>query len=207
MLQKLLRAIRPSKGRRLARALSLLGWAGFWIQVVFGTLPILLMVYYMAFSRSGTVSRSGLPVIGYLTVANLLILLFTTWWSYRYTRLARRFTDPERRPTEPYVIGFVWTGVVAGATGMLFSMIVLLIETANLSFYLLRAPQGGIPVIQTSGVEPVHWVSPVDLVSLMVLTLNLLAELVVLLFSLWLLFQATLGSPEFPETTPTGDKN
>jgi hypothetical protein len=199
MLQRLRDAIRPSKGRSLARAFSRLGWVGFWLQVVFGSIPIIGMVYYFVLTRSPTLSRSGLPFVEYLTIANVLLLIGTTLWSYRYTRLGRRMLDPEKRPSESEIIGTVWTGVVATTTGMLFSMIVILIEAANLLLYFLKAPQAGIPVIQTSGTEAVHWVSSVDMVSLMALILILCAELVVLIFSLWLLFQATLGSPELPQ--------
>jgi hypothetical protein len=198
MFQGLSEAIRPSKGRSLARALTGLGWVGFWLQIVFGSLPILVMVYYFVFSRSGRASPSAFPFIEYLTIANLFILLFTIFWSYRYTRLARQIAAPEGRPSESYVVGVVWTGVVATTVGMLFTMIVLLIEAASMLFFFLKAPQGGVPIIQTSGVEGVHWVSTVDMVSLMALILTLFAELIVLVFSLWLLFQATLGSPESP---------
>src|SRR5262249_248475 len=146
--------------------------------------------------------------IEYLTIVNLLILAFTIFWSYRYTRLARRMLDPERRPSESYVLGCIWTGVVASTVGMLFSMIVMLVEAANLLFYFLKAPQAGIPVIRASGFEAVHWVSSVDMVSLMALILTLFAELLVLVFSLWLLFRTTLGSPEFPQpTAPEGDRH
>jgi hypothetical protein len=180
-----------------------LGWVGLWLQVVFGSFPILVTAYYAAFSRSATASGGGLSFVAYLTIANLLILVFTTLWSYRYTRLAKRLMDPERRPSESDVIGAVWTGVVASTVGMLFSMIVMLIEAANLLFYFLKAPQAGIPVIQTSGAEAVHWVSTVDMISLVALTLTLFSELIVLVFSLWLLFRTTLGSPEFPQATTT----
>jgi hypothetical protein len=59
----------------------------------------------------------------------------------------------------------------------------VLIEAANLLFYFLKAPQGGIPVVQTGGAESQHWVSSVDMVSLMALILTLFAELMALIFS------------------------
>jgi hypothetical protein len=200
MLGQLREAIRPSKSSSLARAFRRLGWAGFWLQIVFGSLPVIIMAYYFTFSRNGSASRSGFPFVEYLTIASLLILVFTILWSYRYTRLAKRIMDPEKRPSESYVIGSVWTGVVASTAGMLFSMIVLLIEVANLLFYFLKAPQAGIPVIQTSGADAPRYVSSVDMVSLMALNLTLFAELMVLVFSLWLLFRTSAGSPEFPQT-------
>jgi hypothetical protein len=198
MLRRLRDAITPSKGSSLARAFKRLGWTGFWVQLVFGSIPVIMMAYYLLYARSA--SRSGVPFIEYLTIANLLILVFTLFWSYRYTRLAKQIMDPERRPSESYVLGSVWTGVVASTVGMLFSMVVLLIEAANLLWYFLKAPQAGMQVIQTSGTESVRYVSAVDMVSLMALILALFSELIVLVLSLWLLFRTTLRSTEFPET-------
>jgi hypothetical protein len=199
MLDKLQNAITPSHVSSLAKSFSRLGWAGFGLQVIFGALPVLMMVYYFIFSRSTGDSRRGFPFIEYLTAANLLLLLFTTCWSYHYTRLGKRLLDPQRRPAKASVIRAVWTGLIAGAVGMLFSMLLLFLEAAKLLFYFLKAPQAGMPVIQTSGTEAVHWVSAGDMASLVALVITLFAELIVLVFSLWLLFRTTLGSPEFPE--------
>jgi len=199
MLARLRDAILPSKGSSIAKSFARLGWTGFWLQIVFGSLPVMVMVYYFAFSRAPGTTRDGLRFIEYLTIINLLTLVFTTCWSYRYTRLAKRIMDPKRRPDQSYVMGTVWTGVVASAIGMLTSMLVMLFEAATLLFYFLKAPQGGIPVIQT-GPQAVHWVSSVDMLSLVALILTLFAELIVLVFSLWLLFRTSLGSIEFPNS-------
>jgi hypothetical protein len=201
MSSKLQQVVGAATGDGLARTFTRLGWAGFWFQVVFGSLPVIVMVYFFTFSRSATLSRSGLPFVGVLTVVNFLILLFTTFWSYRYTRLARRLRQPERRPPESYVIRTVWTGLGASAAGMLFSMVVMLLEAGSLLFRFLKVPQGGIPMIQTSGAEEMYGVSAVDMVSLIALILTLFAEVIVLVFSLWLLFRATVGSREFPRAT------
>ncbi len=198
MLESVQEAVIPSKTKSLAKSFTRLGCAGFWLQVVFGSIPVIVMAYYFAFSRTPTSARDGFPFVEYLALINLLILAVTTIWSYRYTRLAKRMMDPERRPSESRVRKFVWTGVVTSTIGLFFSMIVILIEAANLLFYFLKAPQGGMPVIQTSGAEAIHWVSSVDMVSLMALILTQFAELIVLVFGLWLLFRTSLGSPEFP---------
>jgi hypothetical protein len=193
MLRWLRDAITPSKGKSLAGAFARLGWAGFWLQLVFGSIPILVLFYYIAFSRQKPETESGFGVPEFLTIINLLMLIFTTYWSYRYTRIGRRLRSSEPAPSESHLIGSVWTGVVSTTAGMLFSMIAILIDAANLLFYFLKAPQAGIPVIQTGGVQATHWVSSVDMVSLMALILFLFAELIVLIFSLWLLFRASLG--------------
>jgi hypothetical protein len=169
--------------------------------VVFGSFPVVLLVYYLVFSGSGSVSRSGLPFVEYLTIANLLILIFTIYWSYRYTKLGRRLRDPQANLAESSVIKTVWTGVTASTLSMLFTTIVMLVEGANLLFSFLKAPQAGIPVIQTSGTEAVRWVSTIDMASLIALIFMLFAELIVLMFSLWLLFRTTFASAEVAPTT------
>ncbi len=200
MTNNLMESPQPSGLISLARTFSRLGWIGFWLQIVIGSIPLLLTVYVFVFARlpSGG-PRAGLALVEYLTIASLLILVFTTVWFYRYTRLAKRIADPESCPPAPSVTRSVRTGLVASSLGILFSMLVMLIETAHLLFYFLTAPQGGVPVIQTTGGGPASWVSAIDMASLMALSLFVFAELIVLIFGLWLLFRTTQATPEFPQ--------
>jgi len=162
-----------------------------------GSVPVALMIYVFAFAPAASAgTRGGLPLVEYLTVVSLLLLAFTTLWSFRYTRLAKRLLDPQRNTSAIALNRAAWTGVVASALGIVFSMLVMLAEVTHLLFYFLRAPQAGVPVIQTSGGAPPSWVSAVDIMSLMALILSLWAELVVLLFSLWLLFRTRVASAE-----------
>lgn len=191
----------------LSRAFHRLGWIGFWVQIVFGSLPVLLMVYYFTFTGTTTASRSGLPFIEYLTAANLLILLFTLYWSYGYTRLSWRIVDPARSPSAASLTSAVWTGVISSTAGLFLTTVVLMIEGANLLFSFLKAPQGGFPVVQVGGAMADHLVSSIDMVSLMALILTLFAELLVLVFSLWLLARTTrsvLDDPK-PGDDPSGE--
>ncbi|MGL4552982.1 MAG: DUF3611 family protein [Gemmataceae bacterium] len=192
----------PPADISLARAFSRLGWAGFWGQLVFGSLPVVVIAYYFAFSSSGTVSRSGIPFVEYLTVANLLLLAFTIFWSFRYTRLANRLLDPAKRPDDPTIIRVVWTGVMLCTLSMFVSVVVILIEAANILFFFLKAPQGGIGVIQTTGGETRYFVSSVDMVSLMALLLTLFAELLAQIFSLRLLYRTTRITQDRPGSGP-----
>jgi hypothetical protein len=97
MSQPLSNAPGPSRSSSLAKAFARLGWIGFWVQVVVGSVPAMLMIYVFAFAGdTGAGTRGGLPLVEYLTVFSLLVLAFTTLWSYRYTRLANRIADPQR---------------------------------------------------------------------------------------------------------------
>jgi hypothetical protein len=164
-----------------------------------GSIPFLLTIYVLIFAHSPSGPRAGLSFVEYLTVANLLILIFTTVWFYRHAYLAQRIADPASCLSASSVIRSVWTGLVASSLGILFSMLVMVIETAHLLYYFLKAPQGGVPVIQTTGAGPASWVSAIDMASLMALSLLVFAELIVLIFSLWLLFRTTQAVAAFPQ--------
>jgi len=194
MLRQLENALALSSAGSPAKAFWRLGWIGFWTQIGFGLLPVVLAVYALIFGRySGAGTRAGNPLIEYLTIADLLLLAFTTVWSYRYTRLAQQLADPERRPSHFVVQRAAWIGVAAGAAGIVFSMLVMLFEVAQLLIHFLRAPQAGVPVIQTTGAGTATWVSAADMMSLMALILSMFGELAFLILSLWLLFRTTVA--------------
>ncbi|EGV18167.1 DUF3611 family protein [Thiocapsa marina] len=183
--------------KSLAKSFKRLGWTGFWIQVLVGVIPLVLMLYSFVFAQSVTGPRAGLPIVEYLTLGSLAMMIFTTFWFFRYTRIADEIKGPGTSPTETELAGSVWIGLLASSLAIFFTITVMFVEVAHLLFYFLAAPQGGVPVIQTTGAGPASWVSAVDMLSLMSMVLTLLAELVVMVFSLWLLFRVTEGSPEY----------
>jgi hypothetical protein len=205
MLDNIVDSLQSAKIEGLANTFRRLGRFGFWLQVVLGGFPVALMLYVLLFTGSLSVSgtRAGLPLVEYLTILNLLLLLFTTIWFYRYPGLARRLLDPEMRPGASQVLRTVWIGLVASSLGAIFSMVVLILEVGQLLFYFLAAPQGGIPAIQTTPGTvggAASWVSTVDIASIMALLLTLAAEVVVLVLGLWLLFRTSRSGDELTET-------
>ena len=173
---------------------GVLGWLGFWLQVVLATLPILLMIYVLFFCSFASIQRNGMGLIEYLGLLGLLILFFTTFWFYRYTRQAKRMADPELRPPKSSVINILWTGLVASCLGILLSMLLMVFEVGRLLFVFLRAPQGGVPVMQTETYDSSTWMSAIDMVGLLADLSVLAAELTVLAFTLWLLFRMTTAT-------------
>ena len=100
MLENVLEAVTPSKHTSLAKAFSRLGWIGFCVQILLGSIPVLLMIYVFVFARTtASGARGGVPLVEYLTIASLLLLGFTTLWSYRYTVVAQRIADPQQSPS------------------------------------------------------------------------------------------------------------
>lgn len=184
----------------LGKTFMRLGRVGFWMQIVVGSLPLLLMIFVFVFARTPDGPRAGLPLVEHLTAASLLLLVFTIFWFHRYTQVGRNLADPESMPALTSVMRTAWTGIVAGSVAILVSLLLMMVETGNLLFNFLKAPQGGVPVFQTTGSEITGWVSTIDMASLMALTLFLLAELIVLVFSLWLLYRTMQEADEFPQS-------
>jgi Protein of unknown function (DUF3611) len=199
MFEGIQKTLKPLATDSLARAFARLGRLGFWMQIAIGAIPVALTLYALIFGSARPAgTRSGFPLIQYLTFASLLVLVFTTVWFYRYTRIAARLADPMRRPTEQSLQRTVWIGVMASAIGIVFSMLVMFFEVAQLLIYFLRAPQAGIPVVQTTAGGPTSWVSAADIFSLMALLLTMFVEVAVLMIGLWLLLRSTMTSVEFP---------
>jgi len=192
MLKKLVNGLHVSKVDGLARTFQRTGRIGFWTQIVMGAFPVLLMLYVFTFSGSVTGPRQGLPIVSYLTGINLLLLIFVVFWFSRYPGLGRRIADAAMRPSESSVTRTVWIGLIASGLGIIFSILVMLIEVSQMLFYFLATPQGGVPTIQTTPTSlGGSWVSAVDFASLMALVMVLAAEVLATVFGLWLLFRTT----------------
>lgn len=188
----------PANPAKLAKQFSRLGWIGFWIQLALIIVPVLLFIYLVFFAGPDSAQRRGIDLGNYLSFGGLMVMVFTTFWFYRYTRLAERIPDPVKRPTKKAVIRTLWVGLWASCLGILFSLLLLLGSVARLLFSLMTMPQTGIPVAAVGG-DPARTVSAIDAASMSSLLLMLTAEFIVLAFTLWLLFQVTRPKAEVKE--------
>jgi hypothetical protein len=174
---------------RIGRAFARVGWTGLCLQGVLIILP-LLMLGYVIFGKVAGV-REPLDFTEYLAFVGLLILAFTTFWSFYYTRVARRIEDPARRPTWDSISKVLWIGLWASCLGIVVSLLSLFIEVTRLLILFLKAPQAGVPVMRTQLETPTEWVSALDAVGLLAEVCTLAGEFLLLGLTLWLLFKIT----------------
>jgi hypothetical protein len=187
----------PAKPENLAQQFSRLGWIGFWLQLALISIPILLLAYVLVASSPESAQRRGIDLSNYLSYGSLVVMLFTTFWFFRYTLLGKRIADPALRPQQSAVIKTLWIGLWAGCVGIVFSMLLLMSAVGRLLFVLMTTPQTGIAIAPVPGSgDPASTLSAVDAASLASLLLMLSAELVVLGFTLWLFFQVTRPSAQ-----------
>lgn len=183
---------------KIANAFARLGWIGVCFQVLLMVLP-LFMIGYVVFGRV-TGSREVFDLTEYLAFAGLLILAFTTLWSFYYTRLAKKIRSPEQRPTQESLVKTLWVGLWASSLGIAVSLITLFIEASRLLILFLNAPQGGVPVIRTELESRSDWVSAIDAVSLLAEVCTLAGEFLLLGLTLWLLFRITRLTEDYSES-------
>jgi len=183
----------PGDGR-LGRTFRRIGWLGFWVQLVIGSIPLIIGATLFLFNRSALIPGGSLNLIGLLALASMLILAFTTLWFWRYVRVGRSIEQGDSKWTPSKLSRIVWTGLTASCIGILFSTVVMVAEVAYLLVNFLEAPQAGLPVIQTtSGEAGATWISAIDMMSLMALILTVAAEIIVLVLGLWLLSRVMAG--------------
>ena len=184
----------PVKPERLSKQFSRLGWLGFWIQVAMLAIPLLLLVYVLFLRSPESAQRMGIDLSNYLSYGSLLLMVFTAFWFFRYTRVGKRIADPELRPPRASVERTLWVGVWASGLGIAFSMVLLFSAAGRMLFILLATPQTGLMVAPGPGGDPLQSISAMDAISLTSLLVILTAELIVLGFSVWLLFRTTKAS-------------
>ncbi len=173
----------------IARLFSKLGWIGFWVQVGLVILPLIMLIVVVTSSTPGVPPLKRFDLWEYLGFGSLLVLLFTMFWSYRYTRLAKRMLTPGQHPSSSSIVQNLWVGILAGNLGAFISLVLLHVSVGRLLFLFMNAPQGGMQVIQTSFDDRAKWVSTIDMLDLMTMVVSLTAEFIVVVLSLWLLYR------------------
>jgi hypothetical protein len=181
----------PAKPESLAKRFRQLGWLGFWLQLGLLAIPVGLLVYVLLLRTPDTARHMGIDLGNYLSYGSLLVMVFTTFWFYRYTRLGKRIADPATRPSQESVLKTLWIGLGACCLGIFFSMLLMFSAVGRLLFVLLANPQTGLQIAPAPGGDPVLSLSAIDAVSLTSLLIILCAELIVSGFTLWLLFRAS----------------
>lgn len=184
---------------KIAKAFSRFGWIGVCVQLLLAITPLVLLGYVVFGKVFG--ADVAWSATDYLAILGLAILAFTTFWAWRYTRIARRIADPASRPPRNSLIRTLWVGVWASSLGILVSLVLLYVEVIRLLVLFLRAPQAGVPVLQTQAEDRLMWVSAIDAVSLLAELCTLTGELLVLGLSLWLLFRVTARADDYDQAT------
>jgi len=182
------------KRQRIGDQFVSLGRVGFYLQLALLVVPLLLAVYIFLLRRAGPADAGPVSLGNYISFLSTLVMMFTTYWFYRYIRLGERIRDPARTPPRSVAVSTLWVGFWAGWLGIVLSMLLLFAAAWRMMFVLLSNPQSGMILAPTLGTNPTYSISAIDAVTLSSLVVSLGAELLVLGLTLWLLFRVTWPS-------------
>lgn len=195
---------RAAPERRLGKRFRRVGWLGFYLQILLGAIPVVLGGWFYLMSPNVSVLGGDFPLIGFLAMAVVAILLFTTGLFFYYTRVGRQLETGTGRWTRPRLKGLVRVGLAASGISVLFSSIVMIGEVSHMLLTFLEFPQGGVPVIQTAAADA-SWISALDVLSLLALAWSVAAEILILGLGLWLMYWLARPAPAAePEVTTIG---
>jgi hypothetical protein len=180
--------------RRLGQRFRRVGWLGFWVQIVLGAVPVAIGSWLYMMSPNITAPGGRFPLVGLLATCVLLILFVTTILFFYYTRVGRRLEAGASRWTRPRLKGLVRVGLALSGISVFFSAVVMIGEITHMLLTFLEFPQGGVPVIQTTAQDST-WISALDVLSLLALSLSITAEILILGLGLWLMYWLARAAP------------
>ena len=186
--------LRPGAGsptpEQIARNCRRLGWLGFWLQVLLGLIP-LLVVLGLVLTRLGQWPQ-GLFSLGFwLALLCLGFLVFGTFWSYRYTRLAARLETTDIRPSKSGVKRALLIGLLTNLAVMIMAVLIALGQVSQLTLRMLRIPQGATVITPDQAIAQGALVSPSNMLAIQALVHAIAAGLVGVVVALLLIQQVS----------------
>ncbi len=182
----------PPSPHQIAGTFRRLGWIGFWCQVVLALIPVILVIFQWLFDSK--TQPIGVPDSGdILSFVDILTLVFTIYWCFRYTRLARKLEDSQQRPIKAKVIREVEIGIIANLGVILLAVLIGMFTVGGLLYVILSLPQGAATIWQPGPggtvINPGQIIVPMDMLGLLAVMNVILAGLVGVIVSLWLLYR------------------
>lgn len=182
-------AANPSP-QQIARSLRWLGWGGFWLQTLLGFIPLLVVVTTVL-SRT-TQQRGGFSFGIGLAIFCLIILVFSIYWCYRYTKLARRLERSELRPAKAQVNRDLRLGLLANLGIMVIAVLIAMARVGELTVRMLVLPQGST-VVAPSQVGTMLTqgaiITPSNMITIQAMVSAVAAGLIGTIVALLLIFQ------------------
>jgi len=173
---------------QIARNCQQLGWVGFWLQVFLGLIP-LLVVLLSVVSRLGQWTGNLFSVGLVLAILCLGFLVFSTYWSFRYTRMAARLRVPESRPSKSGVKRSLQNGLLTNLTVMVLAVAIALSQVSKLTIRMLTVPQGATVVMPNQTAAQGALVSPSNMLAIQALVHAIAAGLIGVIIALLLIQQ------------------
>lgn len=175
----------------IASSFRWLGWIGFWLQALLGFIPIFVVIANMLF-RPG-IQRTGVTSFGFiLAIACAVALLFSTYWTFRYTQMGNKLEIPDQRPAKNDVRRDLKIGLTTNLGIMTAAVIIALLRVGELTFKMLSVPQGSTVIAPGqlgTTINPGALITPSNMIAIQAMVNGIAAGLVGTIVALLLLYR------------------
>lgn len=188
--------------QEFARSLRWAGWTGFWLQALLGFIPIFVVVINVLSRPQRQASGFSLGLL--LAIVCLFFLVFSIYWCFRYTQLAKNLESYEARPARSAVVRDLKIGLIANISVMAIAVSIALARVGALTFKMLTLPQNATVVapnqLGTTLASPGALITPSNMIAIQSMISAIAAGLVGTVVALVLLYQMLYQTGKSPNT-------
>jgi hypothetical protein len=177
----------PATLQQIAKAFRIIGWIGFWAQLVLGVVSAVIVLVYTTFGqRPGSPNNPGNGFGIFLAICGLVTLGVSIYLAFRYTRLGNQLqsSNPNNRPRKIETVQVLRLGVIVSLVGILLTLLGAQAIVGTLTARAISQPGfGAYPLPGTQSTL----ISGLDMLVVQANTNTVTAHFAGLLASLWLL--------------------
>ncbi|MBE9036217.1 DUF3611 family protein [aff. Roholtiella sp. LEGE 12411] len=111
--------------RSIGNTVRFTGWLTFWVQLGLAAVSALALLF--AYTGRGFTQQpnAGLGVGIFWAVCGVVVLLFSMYWDFRYTRIGKSLENPNPalHPSKADTVGVIRLGVFLGLVGILLTIL------------------------------------------------------------------------------------
>ncbi|MBI1242411.1 DUF3611 family protein [Umezakia ovalisporum] len=124
-VRSLVRSYGRTSKHKIANQIRLTGWMMLWVQLALALVSGLLLLFTYTGRDFVGQSNPGLGIGIFWAVTGILLLLFSVFWDFRYTRIGRRLDNPNPtlHPSKTDTITAIRMGIVVSLVGMLLTIL------------------------------------------------------------------------------------
>lgn len=185
----------PPAIKRVAYNLRLAGWIGFWVQLVLAVVSSLTFLFAVTSVQRPTApgAAGNNPGTGggiFFAVCSILVLYFSIYQAFRYTRLSRQLQErnPNIRPKKADTIKRLRLGLIVSLVGLLLAVLGAEAITGTLLAKSLAQAQG-VAIYDPQFINRI--IQPLDIFVVLANTHTITAHFAGVGASLWLLNSIT----------------
>jgi hypothetical protein len=161
-----------------------MGWFGLIVQSMLGFIPLLVVVTRIFRSQQTGGFGGGL----WLAMVCLLVLLFSIYWCFRYTRLAARLVRTDNRPSKSAVKRALKLGLLSNLAILSLATLIALWQVSAMTLRLLSVPQGATVLAPNAAVPSAALITPSNMIAIYAMVSTIAAGLVGLIVALLLIY-------------------